>query len=214
MGREAEECSRSRICRDIGQCLQTNETLESADFRSATIAKKKDKHSWPIPAKLRGNPGGRDGAAAGSRLPWEACRSQAGCRGTQGEWRMATPCAVSPASSPAPTGVTASKSWRACRGGWMAAAAGAGEGWKSETLTALCLLFLPSLGDLPWLFILPGSGRTTHPHLPRHEQSPVPGLLAQSSRRNSSTASPRQAPWKPSVLQLQHSPWVWESPRI
>ena len=30
----------------------------------------------------------------------------------------------------------------------MAAAAGAGEGWKSETLTALCLLFLPSLGDL------------------------------------------------------------------
>ena len=74
MGREAEECSRSRICRDIGQCLQTNEMLESADFRSAIIAKKKDKHSWPIPAKLREIPGRRDRAAVGSRLRWEACR--------------------------------------------------------------------------------------------------------------------------------------------
>ena len=153
--------------------------------------------------------------AGGTGLQWgrdvggRPAGSRQGAGGMQGEWRMATPRAVSPASPPTPTGVTASKSWRACRGGWMAVAAGAGEGWKSETQTALCLLFLPRLGGLPWLFILPGSGRTTHPHLPRHEQSPIPGLLAQCSRLNSSTASPRQASWMPSVLQLQHCPWAW-----
>lgn len=90
---------------------------------------------------------------------------------------MASPRAGSPASPPTPTGVTASKSWRACRGGWMAAVAGEGEGWESETLTALWLLFLPSLGDLPWLFILPESGHTTHPHLPSHDNHPSVAFL-------------------------------------
>lgn len=73
-GGKQKECSRSSIYRDIGQCLQTNEMLESADSRNAMIAKKKDKHAWPIPAKMQENPGRRDGAAVWVRLRWEACR--------------------------------------------------------------------------------------------------------------------------------------------
>lgn len=73
VGREQKNAAEA-VFVDSSQCLQTNEMLESADFRSAATAKKKDKHSWPIPAKLRENPGRRDGAAAGVRLRWEACR--------------------------------------------------------------------------------------------------------------------------------------------